>query len=57
MTRQMNEITGGIARLMLALQFGDSLLPIGSFTLSNGLEAAVAAAGWCTTRARWPSSR
>jgi urease accessory protein len=41
MTRQINETTASIARLMLALQFGDSLLPTGSFTFSNGLEAAV----------------
>jgi len=30
-----------IARSMHLLQFGDSLLPIGSFTFSNGLESAV----------------
>jgi urease accessory protein len=30
-----------IGRIMRVLQFGDSLLPIGSFTFSNGLEAAV----------------
>jgi urease accessory protein len=30
-----------IQRLMTALQFGDSLLPIGSFSFSNGLESAV----------------
>jgi urease accessory protein len=30
-----------IARMMRVLQFGDSLLPIGSFTLSNALESAV----------------
>jgi len=30
-------------RLMRALQFGDSLLPIGSFSFSNGLESAVQA--------------
>jgi urease accessory protein len=30
-----------IARLTHALQFGDSLLPTGSFSFSNGLEAAV----------------
>jgi urease accessory protein len=30
-----------IARTMRALQFGDSLLPIGSFSFSNGLESAV----------------
>jgi urease accessory protein len=30
-----------ISRLMHALQFGDSLLPIGSFSFSNGLESAV----------------
>jgi urease accessory protein len=32
-----------LARLMRVLQFGDSLLPIGSFAFSNGLEAAVQA--------------
>jgi urease accessory protein len=31
----------GIGRLMSALQFGDSLLPTGSFSFSNGLESAV----------------
>jgi urease accessory protein len=30
-----------IARSMRVLQFGDSLLPVGSFSFSNGLEAAV----------------
>jgi urease accessory protein len=30
-----------IGRLMRALQFGDSLLPVGSFSFSNALEAAV----------------
>jgi urease accessory protein len=30
-----------IARMMHALQFGDSLLPIGSFSFSNALESAV----------------
>jgi urease accessory protein len=30
-----------IARMMCALQFGDSLLPIGSFSFSNALESAV----------------
>jgi urease accessory protein len=30
-----------IARMMRALQFGDSLLPIGSFSFSNALESAV----------------
>ena len=30
-----------IARMMRVLQFGDSLLPIGSFSFSNGLESAV----------------
>ena len=36
-------VDGGpsIARLMSALQFGDSVLPIGSFSFSNGLETAV----------------
>ena len=32
-----------LARLMHALQFGDSLLPIGSFSFSNALESAVQA--------------
>ena len=32
-----------LARLMRALQFGDSLLPIGSFAFSNALESAVQA--------------
>ena len=32
-----------LARLMRALQFGDSLLPIGSFSFSNALEPAVQA--------------
>jgi urease accessory protein len=40
-TRQSQEIPGHIARLMLALQFGDSMLPIGSFSFSNSLESAV----------------
>jgi urease accessory protein len=31
-----------ITALMRALQFGDSLLPVGSFSFSNGLEAAIA---------------
>ena len=30
-----------VARTIRVLQFGDSLLPIGSFTFSNGLESAV----------------
>ena len=30
-----------IARLMRVLQFGDSLLPVGSFSFSNALESAV----------------
>lgn len=32
-----------IAELMRVLQFGDSLLPIGAFSFSNGVEAAVQA--------------
>ncbi len=32
-----------LARLMRVLQFGDSVLPIGSFSFSNALEAAVQA--------------
>lgn len=31
----------GIPELMRALQFGDSMLPVGSFSFSNGLESAV----------------
>ena len=31
-----------INRMMRVLQFGDSLLPVGSFSFSNGLESAVA---------------
>ena len=31
-----------IQKLMRLLQFGDSLLPVGSFSFSNGVEAAVA---------------
>ena len=30
-----------VARTMRVLQFGDSLLPVGSFSFSNGLESAV----------------
>lgn len=30
-----------IAELMRVLQFGDSLLPVGAFSFSNGLEAAI----------------
>jgi urease accessory protein len=31
-----------LVRLLRAIQFGDSALPVGSFTFSNGLETAVA---------------
>ncbi|MEP6679722.1 MAG: urease accessory UreF family protein, partial [Betaproteobacteria bacterium] len=31
-----------ITKLMRLLQFGDSMLPVGAFSFSNGLEAAVA---------------
>lgn len=34
-------MTVSIAALMRILQFGDSIVPIGSFTFSNGLESAV----------------
>jgi urease accessory protein len=34
-----NDVT--IARLMQVLQFGDSVLPVGSFSFSGGLESAV----------------
>ncbi len=30
-----------VLNLMRALQFGDSMLPVGAFSFSNGLEAAV----------------
>ena len=30
-----------VARMMRVLQFGDSLLPIGSFSFSHALESAV----------------
>lgn len=33
--------TADIARLLIALQLGDSALPTGSFSFSNGLESAV----------------
>jgi urease accessory protein len=35
-------MTTSITALMRALQFGDSVLPVGSFSFSNGLEAAIA---------------
>jgi urease accessory protein len=40
---RMNTAGGitGIGRLMRVLQFGDSLLPVGSFSFSNALESAV----------------
>lgn len=41
MTRSPTDSAPGIGRLMAALQFGDSLLPTGSFSFSNGLETAV----------------
>jgi urease accessory protein len=34
-----------LSRLMRVLQFGDSLLPVGSFSFSNGLESAVQQGG------------
>lgn len=34
---------GAILALLRALQFGDSMLPVGAFSFSNGLESAVAA--------------
>jgi urease accessory protein len=40
-TSPPNDVAPGISRLMSALQFGDSLLPTGSFSFSNGLESAV----------------
>jgi urease accessory protein len=40
-TGSPHEAAPGINRLMSALQFGDSLLPTGSFSFSNGLESAV----------------
>lgn len=41
MTSTPHDEASGIGRLMAALQFGDSLLPTGSFSFSNGLESAV----------------
>src|SRR5262245_28940188 len=38
---QRRDAVPGLSRLMSALQFGDSLLPTGSFSFSNGLESAV----------------
>ena len=35
-------MTTSISALMRALQFGDSVLPVGSFSFSNGLETAIA---------------
>src|SRR5260370_35289179 len=41
-TESKNECNlGAVSRLSRALQFGDSLLPVGSFSVSNGLESAV----------------
>jgi urease accessory protein len=40
-TSSPHDAAAGISRLMSALQFGDSLLPTGSFSFSNGLESAV----------------
>jgi len=44
-----------IARMMRVLQFGDSVLPVGSFSFSNALEPAVQE-GVVGTRPRWASS-
>src|SRR5215472_10380910 len=41
MTSARADSAPGVTRLMAALQFGDSLLPIGAFAFSNGLESAV----------------
>ncbi len=41
MTGTGRAVGPGIGRLLAALQFGDSLLPTGSFAFSNGLESAV----------------
>lgn len=41
MTSTPGAAAPGISRLMAALQFGDSLLPAGSFAFSHGLESAV----------------
>jgi urease accessory protein len=40
-TSSPSDPASGISRLMSALQFGDSLLPTGSFSFSNGLESAI----------------
>ena len=42
MTSPRTEGATAVTALMSALQFGDSVLPIGSFSFSNGLESAVA---------------
>ena len=41
MTGSRRDGAPGISRLTSALQFGDSILPTGSFSFSNGLESAV----------------
>ena len=40
-TAGSEEVMGNIGRTMSVLQYGDTLLPIGSFSFSNGLESAV----------------
>jgi len=40
-TASTGEVSGSIGQMMSVLQFSDSLLPIGSFSFSNGLESAV----------------
>jgi urease accessory protein len=40
-TSSPHDAAPGVSSLMYALQFGDSLLPTGSFSFSNGLESAV----------------
>lgn len=41
-TESKNECQlGAVSRISRALQFGDSLLPVGSFSFSNGLESAI----------------
>ena len=37
------DATGALVRAMRLLQFGDSMLPVGAFAFSNGVESAVQA--------------
>lgn len=41
MEKTMNTSTEGLARLSRVLQFGDSMLPVGAFSFSCGVESAI----------------